>query len=328
MRLLVSPDRRALRRAGHRRQEKENRKSSRLRIAFIGHGAVGSVHARRLTNYPGVTLAAVFGPDRELAEAFALSHRVMQVFNTIEEAISQADLAIICSPSPLHYQQAHECLTFGVNTLLEMPPCETAAEAEELEAIAKHKGARLQCAHSSRYLAPYIRITECIQKQALGAVQQVLYLRHMSPRKRDWDDDALLHHSAHPLDLLLYWFGDLVPKGCVVLPRRENPRSVSLLAELPNGAPATISVSYSSRLPQARLFIVGEHHTVETDGFSFLRSDLETLNLTAAGVETYERAIGEQDLEFVHACEGGKQSIEWAETIQLLRTLNRFHAFL
>jgi predicted dehydrogenase len=304
MQLLVSPDRRAVRRAGHRRQKKRNRKSSRLRIAFIGHGAVGSVHARRLTNSPGVTLAAVFGPDRELAEAFASSHRVMQVCNTIEEAISHADLAIICSPSPLHYQQAHECLTFGVNT------------------------AKLQCAHSSRYLTPYRRITECIQKQTLGAVQQILYLRHMSPRKRDWDDDALLHHSAHPLDLLLYWFGDLVPKGCVVLPRRENPRSVSLLAELPNGAPATISVSYSSRLPQARLFIVGEHHTVETDGFGFLRSDLEQLNLTVAGVETYEQAIGEQDVEFVHACEGGKQSIEWAETIRLLRTLNRFHAFV
>ncbi len=299
-----------------------------MKIAFIGYGAVGSVHARGLANHPEVTLDAVFGPDRARAEAFAASHGVIHVSNTIEEAVSQADLAIVCSPSPLHYQQGRECLKYGVNTLLEMPPCETAAEGEELETIAKEKGVKLQCVHSSRYLTPYIRITKCIRKHELGEVQQVTYTRHLAPRKRGWTDDALLHHSAHPLDMLLQWFGDVVPKSCVALPRRGNPQSVSILAELPNGAPASISVSYSSRLPDACLFIIGEDHTVKTDSFSYLRSDLETLNLATPEVETYERAIREQDLEFVSACEGGKQGIEWTETIHLVRTLNLFQAFL
>lgn len=299
-----------------------------MKIAFIGYGAVASVHARGLAKHPELNLATVFGPDRERAEAFAASHGVTYVSNTIEEAVSHADLAIVCSPSPLHFHQGRECLRYGVNTLLEMPPCETSAEAEDLETIAKEKGAKLQCAHSSRYLTPYIGITECIRKRELGNVQQVSFIRHLAPRKRHWDDDALLHHSAHPLDLLLYWFRDVIPKGCIALPRNGNPQSVSILAELPNGAPANISVTYSSRLPHARLFIVGEHHTVETDGFSYLHSDLETLNLATQEQETYERAIREQDLDFVRACRGGKQSIEWAETIQLLRTLNLFQAFL
>lgn len=299
-----------------------------MKIAFIGYGAVASVHARGLANHPELTLAAVFGPDRARAEAFAASHGVMHVSNTLEEAVSQADLAIICSPSPWHYRQGRECLAYGVNTLLEMPPCETSAEAEELEAIAKEKGAKLQCAHTSRYLTEYIRITECIRKQELGDVQQISFIRHLAPRKRHWEDDALLHHSAHPLDLLLYWFRDIAPKSCVAIPRNGNPQSVSILAELPNGAPASISVTYSSRLPHVSLFIVGEHHTIETDGFSYLRSGLESLNLSTPEQETYERAICEQDLDFVRACKGGKQSIEWTETIRLLCTVNLFQAFL
>jgi 2-hydroxy-4-carboxymuconate semialdehyde hemiacetal dehydrogenase len=298
-----------------------------LRIAFIGHGAVSSVHARGLATHPEVTLAAVFGPDRTRAEAFAADHGVMHVGNTIEEAILLADLAIVCSPSPLHYRHAFECLNYGVNTLVEMPPCDSSTEAEDLETIARQKGVKLQCAHTSRYLTPYKRITECIRRQDLGIVQQVSYLRHFTPRKRNWHDDALLHHSAHPVDLLLYWFGDILPKSCVALPGKGNPESVSMLAELPNGAPASISVSYSSRLPHTRMFIVGEHHTVETDGFSYLHSDLDTLNLATPEVETYEDAICEQDLEFVSACRGGNQSIVWKETITLLKMLNIFQAF-
>jgi 2-hydroxy-4-carboxymuconate semialdehyde hemiacetal dehydrogenase len=299
-----------------------------LRIALIGHGAVASIHALGLTRDPEVKLAAVFGPDRLLAEEFARQHKGMQVSDTIEQAVSQVDLAIVCSPSALHYEQGFECLTNGASTLLEMPPCETTLEAEELAMIAHQYGAKLQCAHTGRYLKPYNRITEYIRNQELGEVQQVSYIRHFAPRKRGWEDDALLHHSAHLLDLLLYWFGDVVPKSCIALPRGRKPQSVSMLAELPNGAPASISVSYSSNLPQTHLVIIGKHHTVETDGFSYIRSDLETLNLATPERETYEQAICEQDTEFVRACEGGKQGIEWRETIQLIRTVNRFRALL
>jgi len=146
-----------------------------LKIAFIGHGSVGSVHARGLTNHPGVTLAAVFGPNRERAEAFAASHGVAYVGNTIAEAVSKADLAIVCSPSPLHYRQGRECLKRGVNTLLEIPPCETVAETEELETIAKENGLKLQAAHTGRYLPAYVRIAESIRRGELGSVQQVSY---------------------------------------------------------------------------------------------------------------------------------------------------------
>ena len=171
-----------------------------------------------------------------------------------------------------------------------------------------------------------ITVMALIATGALGAIQQVIYLRHIAPRERSWTDDALLHHAAHPLDLLLDWFGELSPVGCVALPQARGAQSVSLLAALPNGAPVSISVSYASRLPQARMLVVGERHTVETDGFSFLYSDYEQARFTCDAQSTYEQAIGNQDAAFIAACGNQLDGVAWSETLRLMRLVNQFQS--
>ena len=295
-----------------------------MRVAMIGYGAVGSVHASQLAAERGVNLVTVFGPKREKASAFASAHRIKHVSETLEEAISHADAAIVCSPSYLHYRQALECLQLGVHTLVEMPPCETVEQAEALGELAQDRGVRLECAHTSRYLAPYARITAGIRTSELGPIQEINYVRHHRLRDRSWTDDAMLHHAAHPIDLLLDWFEDLTPRGCVALPQVFNAQTVSMLCKLSNGAPATISITYASRLPHVRMLIVGDQHTVETDGFSYIRSDLKHLEFNDAEQLTYERAIHDQDIAFLSACGGKRAGIDWKETLKLMRIINCF----
>lgn len=298
-----------------------------LRIAIIGYGAVAEIHARQLAARPEIALASVFGPQLEKAAAFAAAHGIANPTADFSKAIALADAAIICSPSPLHFAQAAACLEAGVHALVELPPCETADEAARLDELARNHVA--MCAHTSRFLSPYLQIKRLIETGALGAIQQVSYLRHIAPRQRGWTDDALLHHAAHPLDLLLDWFGELTPVGCVALPQSRAAQSVSLLAALTNGAPVSISVSYASRLPQARMLIVGERHTVETDGFSFLYSDDEQARFTCDAHSTYEQAIGEQDAAFVAACGNqldGAGGVAWNETLKLMRLVNHFQS--
>jgi hypothetical protein len=67
------------------------------------------------------------------------------------------------------------------------------------------------------------------------------------------------------------------------------------------------------------MLIVGSEHTVETDGFSYVNSDLAELRLQAAQQEVYEQAVGKQDLEFLSACTGENAFIDWAETVRLRR---------
>lgn len=303
-----------------------------MRIAIIGYGAVAEIHARQLAARPEIALASVFGPKLEKAAAFAVAHGIANPTDDFGKAIALADAAIIGSPSPLHFTQAATCIEAGVHALVELPPCETADEAARLAESARRRNRVVMCAHTSRFLSPYIQIKRLIATGALGEIQQVSYLRHIVPRQqgeRSWTDDALLHHAAHPLDLLLDWFGELTPIGCVALPQARSAQNVSLLAALPNGAPVSISVSYASRLPQSRMLIVGERHTVETDGFSFLSSDDERARFTCDAQSTYERAIGNQDATFVAAC--GNQldeagGVAWNETLKLMRLVNQIQS--
>jgi len=291
---------------------------------MIGHGFVGTVHASQLATEPWVELVAVFGTEREQAVQFATAYGIKNVSNSLKEAVSLAEAAIVCSPTPVHYQQARECLELGVHTLAEMPPCGTLKEAKALGDLAKKQGIRVQCAHTCRYVLPYIRVGESIRSGELGTVQQVTFVRHHKLKGRAWTDDALLHHSAHPIDLTIDWFGGVTPIGCVALPQARGAQTVSLLGKLPRGAPVTISITFASRLPHLRMQIVGDQHTVETDGFSYVRSDLDRLNLSIPELRSYEKAIHDQDVEFLRSCQGEKTGVNWQEAVELIETVNRF----
>lgn len=248
-----------------------------LRVALIGCGAVASVHARQLATLPGVSVTAVYAPKPEKAAVFASAHGIEFSTDNIEGVLAACDAVIICSPSKVHYSQACRCLEARIHTLVELPACETLAEALQLANLSQDRGVVLQCAHSSRYVEPFRRIGQCTRAWDLGAVQQVTYIRHIRLRKRSWVDDALLHHAAHPLDLMNAWFNDLVPLACTGLPEIVGAQSVSLMAGLPGGAAVTMSISYTTRLELTQMVVVGELHTVHTDGFSFIHSDLEEL---------------------------------------------------
>jgi 2-hydroxy-4-carboxymuconate semialdehyde hemiacetal dehydrogenase len=295
-----------------------------VKVAMIGHGYVGSVHASQLVSEKWIELVAVFGVERDKTLEFASAYGIKHVSYSLKEAVSLAEAAIVCSPSPVHYQQARECLELGVHALVEMPPCETMQEAEALGELATKRSLAVQCAHTVRYLVPHIRIAESIRSGELGAVQGVNFVRHHKLKDRAWTDDALIHHSAHPIDLIINWFGGITPVGCVALPQARGAQTVSLLGRLPNGAPATISVTYASRLPHIRMLIVGDRHTVETDGFSYVHSDLDRLRLSIPENQSYEKAIHDQDVAFLRSCQGEKTGVNWQEAVTLLGILNDF----
>lgn len=297
-----------------------------IRVAMIGHGAVGSIHAAKLGNESDVRLVSVYGPEREEASLFASTHGIERVCNSIAEAVSVADTAIICSPSPDHFVQARECLQHGVHTFIEIPPCQNATEAEELASLARQRGVMLGCAHTSRFLDPYVRAKKAIEEGMLGKIQGINYVRCHKLRERRWRDNALLHHAAHPVDLLFFWCGGVEPKGCVALPDVQLPHTVSLLGRLPAGGPASITVTYVSHVYQIRMMIVGDKHAIETDGFSYVKSDLPELELRSDEQDTYEEAIHLQDIQFLRACQGNGNYVSWEDAVKLLRVIDRFRA--
>ena len=286
-----------------------------MRITLIGYGAVAAVHARGLK--PHAELVAVCGPDASKAEAFAERHGIGRTDTNMKTALSRADAAIICSPSPLHYEQAREALHAGVHVLIELPACTSRAEAEDLAVLAEKGGLTLQCAHTSRYLEPYRRLTSWLQQGALGDIRHMQYVRSIPPRNRSWTDDALWHHAGHALDLFLLWFGTLAPLSCAAYPGIPGAQDLSLTALAPGNIPVAVSISYTSQLPETKMTAIGTGHTVATDGFSYMSSDDARFTWRGCEQTTYESAIQEQDAAFCEACGGSRTGVPWDQTIRL-----------
>lgn len=298
----------------------------KIRVAIIGCGAVGSIHAAQLAGQPDVELTAVYSAQTESVRSFAARYGAQSIATSVEEAAAAADAAIVSSPSPLHFEQAQICLRAGRHTLVELPPCADAHEAEELGAIARQETVVLGCAHTSRYLAPYARIHEALRSGLLGDIQEISYVRFPQLRPRPWADNALMHHAAHVVDLATYWCGGLEPLACAAFPDASSAQSVSLVASLPGGKALTATISYDGKLPISRMVVVATKHTVETDGFSYLRSDLEELHFTGDELAVYEQAIAAQDAHFLEACRGKATYIPWAESERVIRMIQRFQA--
>jgi 2-hydroxy-4-carboxymuconate semialdehyde hemiacetal dehydrogenase len=297
-----------------------------MKLAIIGYGAVASIHARKALAQPGLKIAAVSGPRRDKAAIFASTYGIANYTDRLSEALCHAEAAIICSPSAAHFEQACECLKAGIHTLVELPPCGGLQEAERLSELAAERDVLIRCAHTSRYLSPFIRLREILRAGEVGEIEQVSYVRHHVIRERSWTDSALLHHAAHPLDLFIDWFGNVRPLACVVSPDVVSARNVSFLGRLASGAPVSVSISYTSRLPRKQMIVVGTRHTVETDGFSYIRSDSDELKFDGDEQLVYEKAIADQDGEFVRACQGERCGVGWEETIKLVELVDLFRA--
>ena len=287
---------------------------------------MAAVHARQLSEAPGAELAAVCGPDAAKADTFARAHGIGRTVPAIDQLRGIADAAIICSPSPLHFEHARTALQAGLSTLVEVPACASSRESEELATLAGHQGVELHCAHTSRYILPCRRVGALIAAGTLGEIRQVHYVRTVPPRQRSWTDDALLHHAAHPLHLLLLWFPEVRLIGCAAHPRVIGAQHVAILAALENGAPVAIGVTYEARVPAAELLIVGERHSISTDGFSWIRSDLHGEEWAGDADSSYHAAVAAQDREFLRACRGENAAVPWTETIALAAAIDHLRA--
>jgi 2-hydroxy-4-carboxymuconate semialdehyde hemiacetal dehydrogenase len=283
---------------------------------------VAAIHAACLSKHADVV--TVVGPDGAKAKRFAQHHEIPNATDDLRTAFASCDAAIICSPSPAHFLHGREALQNAVNALIELPACASVAEAETLRAIAESHNLIVQCAHTSRYAESYERIARLLSSDALGDIRHITYVRSIPPRKRSWIDDALLHHAEHPLDLLLYWFGSVRAHGCVAHPGIPGPQDVSLLASICNGVPVSISISYTTHLPDVKMTIIGADHTIATDGSTYIHSDNPALTWHGDDRQVYEAAIEKQDAAFLQACRDRNSGIPWSETTKLIQCVEDF----
>jgi len=168
-----------------------------LRIAVVGAGHLGKIHARILSGLAEFRLAGIVDPvASSRCEAAAAYHT--EAFADCRALLGRIDAAVVAAPTKFHRDVAIELLDAGVHLLVEKPLAATLAEAEELVDAARRRGAILQVGHVERFNPAFTA--------ALPHVREPKYVeavRRSAYSFRSTDIGVVLDLMIHDIDLVL-----------------------------------------------------------------------------------------------------------------------------
>jgi predicted dehydrogenase len=211
----------------------------KLKVAVIGTGALGSIHARIYSSMKNIDLVGVC--DTDSARLADISKELgVAGFRDYHALINKVCAASIAVPTKEHYSIAKDFLNAGVHLLIEKPITHTVEEADRLLKIAESMHLTLAVGHIERFNAAIeailkikgdIKFVEC---HRLGP---------FSPRVKDVG--VVLDLMIHDIDILLWLIKSPVEKieavGVKVLTGHEDIANARIVFK--NGAVCNITAS-------------------------------------------------------------------------------------
>lgn len=168
-----------------------------LRVAVVGAGRLGALHAQKYATLAGARLTHVV--DVDLARARAVGERYGAAALTDYRALKgQVTAASVAAPGSLHHEIACYLLAHGIEVLLEKPMAASVREARELAALAKRSGRILQIGHLERFNPAIVELRPMVR-----APRFIECLRVAPFTERGTDVDVILDLMVHDLDVIL-----------------------------------------------------------------------------------------------------------------------------
>jgi predicted dehydrogenase len=213
----------------------------RIRIAVIGAGHLGRVHARLAQQVPEVELIGVADPMPE-ARRLAQAECTAPVLADYHDLIGHIDAAVVATPTRFHHNVSLSLLAHGIHLLVEKPLATTVAEADEMLAAASQQHAIVQVGHIERFNPAWN------QPEVMPLVRQPKYIeasRCSGYTFRSTDIGVVLDLMIHDLDLALHFANSPIRRvqalGICVLGGHEDVAQARL--EFANGCVANLNAS-------------------------------------------------------------------------------------
>lgn len=187
------------------------------RIAVIGAGFMGSMHASIFARLKGCELAAIVDPNTTLAEKLAADLGGCAVYASHEELLAheRLDLVSICTPDNLHRAPALAVAQKGIHLFIEKPIASTIEDARAIVAACEAAGTKLGIGYLLRFDPRYSHAKEMIESGQTGT-PTYLYARRNSartegPKRYGGKLPLALHVTVHDVDLVLWMLEGQVP---------------------------------------------------------------------------------------------------------------------
>ena len=187
-----------------------------LRTIHVGVGNRGQWPLRLATPDSGFSPVALVDTNANMLAAARESCGNARTYDSLDTALgeTQAEAAIICTPTRFHLEQGRKCLQAGLHVLVEKGMAPSLADATELVAAAQAAGRALCVAQNYRYQAMertvFRMLNDPDHPQYVGAPFLIEYTQNRQrphPRTLDYPFASVWDMSCHHFDTLLSWLG-------------------------------------------------------------------------------------------------------------------------
>jgi predicted dehydrogenase len=168
-----------------------------LRVAVVGAGRLGALHALKYAALERVRLTHVADIDAARAGDVARRHGAVPLLD-YRELAGQVAAASVAAPGSLHHEIASYLLANGIDVLLEKPMAASLRQAHELAALAESRGRILQIGHLERFNPAIVELRPLVREPRF-----IESLRVAPFTERGVDVDVVLDLMVHDLDVLL-----------------------------------------------------------------------------------------------------------------------------
>lgn len=251
------------------------------RIAVVGVGFMGQLHAAAVNNLGPNVLSAVSDRDQARAQEVGAHFDVparSDISQILEDGL--ADAVIIALPDHLHVEAAQTVLSAGVPLLLEKPMAHTLAAAETVVSTSEHHRTRLMIGHVLRFDPRYAMAARAVSEGSIGEVLTTSAGR-LAPRTEGTHahdmGSLVMHLGVHDIDVTQWVSGRRITRVFArgvskLMPSLgyEQDDAITSTLELDDGSIGTLFSGWN-RLEtdpvgiDGRLEITGTHGIINID---------------------------------------------------------------
>jgi predicted dehydrogenase len=189
---------------------------SQLRIAMVGAGRAGFVHAQNLTEHtPDAVVVAVVDSEPDRAKSLAKRVGTTSHHTTLDEALEKTnfDAVVISTPTFTHCDLAVQAAGAGKHIFCEKPMALTIEECDDMIHAAKRSEVAFQIGFMRRFQAEFV---EARRRIAAGDIGEPMVVKSLTrgpglPPAWAWDleksNGMLAEVNSHDFDCVRWLVG-------------------------------------------------------------------------------------------------------------------------
>ena len=246
-----------------------------INSAIIGFGNSGQTFlAPFIDANPGFNLKKISTSDPVKAAKAKAIYPNTEVVSNAEQIINDnsIELVLIGSPNTSHLSLTKAALLAGKHVIVEKPFTITAADADELIALAKQQNKILSVHHNRRFDSGHNTVKKIIASKALGTLVEYevhydRFRRELRPgawREKPLPGSGILYDlGAHLIDGALELFGTPEAVTCMMLTQRpglEVEDNFEIILSYP-GLKVTLKAGMLVKVPGPTYVLYGDHGT-------------------------------------------------------------------